>query len=103
MKASSNVFSQEGFARSILSGSMRTNSIPGGFEKYILDGSGGCNCAAFIMNSVQMGSADRAPSRLRSRLSSYPYDSEKVFRIACKPSIARGAGLAGRRPDRDHH
>src|SRR5439155_1351934 len=73
MKASSNVFSQEGFARSRLSASMRTNSIPDGFEKYILSGSGGgCSCVALIMNSVQMGNAERAPSRLRSRLSSYP-------------------------------
>src|SRR5207247_9980670 len=72
MKASSNVFSQEGFARSRLSASMRTNSTPDGFEKYILSGSDGYNCVALIMNSVQMGNADRAPSRLRSRLSSYP-------------------------------
>ena len=33
---------------------------------------GGYSLAARNINSVQIGSADRAPSRLMSRLSSYP-------------------------------
>src|SRR5262245_49406685 len=73
MKTSWNVCSHEPLASWRVSASSLTNSIPEGASKYVWSGSlGGYNCVAFNMNSVQIGRAERAPSRLRSRLSSYP-------------------------------